>query len=1059
MGFSGDMASAATNMYMKDPGAGFETWMKDNKDKMGSPEDMIRKSNEKLENAITSAAGKLSEADRTVADLNAGMRELADKIGYVIDNAIKPIHTWINNLISSVSTKLDSFAKNPIWQMITTNVGGLTKAVILGIAALGALKVLSGVYSASSKIIKMAADKTVMAMDRLIVALNRNSGAKATGKDSGNDWSAEGKGPRGSKGKDGWWNKIKSNGKGILKGGVATVALTALANGGDYLQELAEGKQGATGRFLGNTAVDSFWSLGGSVVGGAIGTLAGPGYGTAAGAMIGGYLGETAGQYINKWTADEDGRGINDRMKSYLANIGSGTSEGNPTPLPISEIDNNFDTPMVPYSGTTASGNWSKNTSNWFSMPTAEAAGNPSLRSIKDDTINDQINQQMNDAVASEPKMETGDQELITMVQGLAGGAELTKEEYKALLNPEINAQKHGEVIEKLNSKLAAESHMSRKELADRQAYQWANLSDEEKRHMKEINNAVKDGSKTTEDKLQEVIRAIYDTKGGSGYQSTGMQGVGDKALQGAPAEYKDMIEDISKRTGVPTSVIAGIAQIESSWDANANVNKWQKGDNVAVGLMQLMPETAAGYGVTNLADPYQNMYAGSLHLQSLYKKYGDWKLVSAAYNGGGGVIDEAIKNTGKKDWESVSNYIHTTYPSQSSDSWDVQTREYVSKFEKATGGVPTGAGNTPSSVATNPSNFNMSAEEMSKWVSGDTENVDKRLLQRLAAMAKANNHQINVDDGFRTYEQQKKLWDESDKSGTMVAAPGHSRHEAGMAVDIFNDSWVKSLSNEELAAYGIHKPMDYENWHVEIDETKGRNTEELINERFGGGRPPNTYTGTNTGTSQAEKDLAWFKKGINPDYVKKGGKSAMDNPFVAGSPIYHILNSSYNSGDPNAKTDYVGIMKDMAGAASAVNFGVNNQALAEQYRQTVLKGKPQTTYDKYMQPTLINDVVKEENGAAAKKSNVYDVSIDKISEETVTENEKNKGITATFVVKGNDDKNAMAEIDKWIEMLKQLGVEIKEVRHEVDGMHVSVADAHNNAAQSYKSIYGLNQG
>jgi len=55
-----------------------------------------------------------------------------------------------------------------------------------------------------------------------------------------------------------------------------------------------------------------------------------------------------------------------------------------------------------------------------------------------------------------------------------------------------------------------------------------------------------------------------------------------------------------------------------------------------AVGIMQLMKETARQYGVINRYNPNENMEAGVRHLKYLYEKYrGNIPLTLAAYNAG----------------------------------------------------------------------------------------------------------------------------------------------------------------------------------------------------------------------------------------------------------------------------------------------------------------------------------------------------------------------------------------------------------------------------------------
>lgn len=117
-------------------------------------------------------------------------------------------------------------------------------------------------------------------------------------------------------------------------------------------------------------------------------------------------------------------------------------------------------------------------------------------------------------------------------------------------------------------------------------------------------------------------------------------------------------------------------------------------------------------------------------------------------------------------------------------------------------------------------------AEMIRTHVTGATQNVSGLLLSRVAQLAKDKGMKLEIGDGYRTKEEQAVLWEQSDKSGKMVAAPGSSRHEAGFAIDA---EWAKSMSDAELAKYGLYRPMDYEPWHVEPIETKGKSTADLM--------------------------------------------------------------------------------------------------------------------------------------------------------------------------------------------------------------------------------------
>lgn len=161
-----------------------------------------------------------------------------------------------------------------------------------------------------------------------------------------------------------------------------------------------------------------------------------------------------------------------------------------------------------------------------------------------------------------------------------------------------------------------------------------------------DINNQIASGNHT------QTGVVTYDTGSSSGAYT---------------GKYAAEINKAAKTHNVDPFLIAAIIKAESGFNPNARSGAG------AQGLMQLMPATARGLGVTNSYDPAQNIMGGTKYIAQQLKAFGnDIKMALAAYNAGPGNVR---KYGGIPPFKETQNYVNKV------------TADYA-KTSKGTGGT-----------------------------------------------------------------------------------------------------------------------------------------------------------------------------------------------------------------------------------------------------------------------------------------------------------------------------------------------------------------------------------
>ena len=113
---------------------------------------------------------------------------------------------------------------------------------------------------------------------------------------------------------------------------------------------------------------------------------------------------------------------------------------------------------------------------------------------------------------------------------------------------------------------------------------------------------------------------------------------------------YDDDIQRASDRYNIDPDLIRAVIKAESDFKVSARSNKG------AMGLMQLMPDTARLHNISDAYNPSENVEGGARHLRMLLDRYqGDLELSLAAYNAGSAAVE---KHRGIPPFPETKEYV-----------------------------------------------------------------------------------------------------------------------------------------------------------------------------------------------------------------------------------------------------------------------------------------------------------------------------------------------------------------------------------------------------------------
>jgi soluble lytic murein transglycosylase-like protein len=155
------------------------------------------------------------------------------------------------------------------------------------------------------------------------------------------------------------------------------------------------------------------------------------------------------------------------------------------------------------------------------------------------------------------------------------------------------------------------------------------------------------------------------------------------RGLGAASTSIQSLITSVANQFSVPPSIALAVAQKES------NFNQAAVGSSGEIGVMQLMPATAAGLNVdpTNLD---QNVQGGISLLASLYQQYGNWTQALEAYNAGPTAVNAGAVPTSSVSYaSSILGSVNLDSTPSSLDSLTAELTDGLPDLQSVSGTSP----------------------------------------------------------------------------------------------------------------------------------------------------------------------------------------------------------------------------------------------------------------------------------------------------------------------------------------------------------------------------------